>query len=1694
MSENLKISKKIALRMSEKDKGNLSSNHTGPELSAMEKTMESEKAEAYQDSVSVRRRKLTGRAFKSLLKRKLNDDNVRDVNVLENSRACSVARELSDISERAQSNCTVVTLQGLLNILLSVKIAFFLAPVLYALKKKGYNSREKELCTCYDTAHKDLYCSSNCKDGVDQGAVVTLKSAERCQCGNPLKKIHSDLQKKDYGTVCAMCSNDGELLCCEGKDCKRRYHLSCVGVWLPDDLPGVRHCPKCIIKKLEHGVYSVSEGIESIWGVREVEMSNTKETRQRQYLVKYQGLAHIYNHWVPEEQLLLENQSLLSTFITEDKITCWSLDWTVPHRLLWKRPISSKMHAPSSADIPESYEWLVKWHGLDYDHATWELDSSYFLNCSLGQCLMKEYENRLGKAKSEIDQSQKGSFVELLELPDNRLSVNDNFVLENVNKVRESWYKCRNTVVFDDKDRVKTLVFFIKSLLESCHPFLIVATSDSSSQWETEFARLAPSVSVVVYNGNIDTRKGIRASEFYEEGGRVMLQVLVCSPEAVVEDLEMLSCIRWHSIIIDEYGHSRISTDLEQIKILTTDIWILLLSSQIVDTTSEYLHILSLIDSEHEYNKLRGLRSRNNKNLAKLKERLSRFIAYGNTSKLSKFLEYWVPVHLSSHQVEQYCSTLVSNSMLLRASSRNDKVGAFKDILLTVKKCCDHPYLVSSSIQEQMIAEGHSADKILDVGIKASGKLQLLDMMLAQVKALELKALVLFQSVGLGKSSTGYILNDFLAEKFCQTSYECIFAGVSPRSKKAAVDRFNKKENGKFILLLENRACCSTIKLASLDLVVLYNSDWNPANDYKALQKISIDLDVSQIKVFRLYSSCTVEERALVLAKKNLKDLDIDLQTVSRTNGDSLLMWGASYLFRKLDDYHAERTSSSNDISGPSLLNEIAEEFQSILSGCGEISQRTPVISKVKLDVSSYSANGSLLGEAKVELKDEEPHVFWTTLFCKITPQQKHILGHCQRSRKRAHHLENDNTGNKRRNEYTGNKRRNESVADVCRASTPVITHERQVIQVGGPEGDSRDDMAGRSPLSPLADRCGAEERNSLSDEQKSIHGLLLEETKKLCQILKLPGDVTHTLRRFLEYIISNDHIWGDSPEIMQAFQVSLLWVVASIAKQEVNMTDSINLAKTLLNYQCTEEQVYSVYTKMLHLKWMYLQCMNLNDGHLLAGEGPNDGKFSISKGISSSLPIGSQDVKTEIQEFSTHEEHCEGQFLSQQKLMDVINEIHRRCNKRMKKLVQKQKQEAEELLRNREVKRLKLETDHQLALALINSMCADGSERKVKLKALDRKYAKEMEENKLVEDMQLKDLEARHLSAQVQEREKAAHWISSVKINCSGKLGMFSTLRTPAEEGEANANQPKLIGKAICADLLTSEQKLLDETAPAELNKQVQSKVLEDQSHRSLFAELQDQVPRTVEDINTSQFEVGPVENINSAQAIENSVQPTNVSTNVVSSTRQSTAVEIEKQSFVSERNISQNYEGANTNMMLQDQNTNSKLQDQYAPTPAVEDHKPLPAEGIYLDARTIENQMQLNHVSPAGNQSTTIGAESQSYVSEENSSRITKGAETEILPHECSRTGQNLEKNFQQAISELETAREKEMQEVTGQVHKTAYSFKPCSRVSPVVSTPWYLTRSCIDYHSHIHQWDLTLCPWITTLNLLDRLPIIM
>ena len=83
----------------------------------------------------------------------------------------------------------------------------------------------------------------------------------------------------------------------------------------------------------------------------------------------------------------------------------------MPHRLLQKRLLmptkqSDGYYTGRAGDIPDClYEWLVKWRGLGYEHATWELENASFLNSSEAQSLIREYENRRRKARSASDPS-----------------------------------------------------------------------------------------------------------------------------------------------------------------------------------------------------------------------------------------------------------------------------------------------------------------------------------------------------------------------------------------------------------------------------------------------------------------------------------------------------------------------------------------------------------------------------------------------------------------------------------------------------------------------------------------------------------------------------------------------------------------------------------------------------------------------------------------------------------------------------------------------------------------------------------------------------------------------------------------------------------------------------------------------------------------------------------------------------------------------------------------------------------------------------------------------------------------------------------------------------------------------------------------------------------------------------------------
>ncbi|XP_065876396.1 helicase protein MOM1 isoform X2 [Euphorbia lathyris] len=1234
-------------------------------------------------------------------------------------------------------------------------------------QRDNHGSKQQDLCSCGSNSNQIIYGAIVSEEG--NGADVTAKRINNLQHKDSPEDIRLDCNPN----ICLTCKAPGKLLCCDGKGCKRSYHVSCLVPPFKDVPFGAWYCLACVKKKIKLGAHSVSEGIESIW---KVEMSEENGLQKKQFFVKYKGLAHVYNSWVSESLLLLEAPSLVAKFNRKNQISSWKEEWTEPHRMLQKRLLRSpkeldNVHEGHVDDVLNChYQWLVKWRGLDYEKATWELENASFMKLPKAQSLIRDYENRLERAKNRThkeNEIEKGS-VKPMQLSAGGSSEIDNNHLDFSNSLREQWHKGQNAIIIDDLERIMKVVTFIASLSsDGCWPFLIITSSDASL-WDDEFSRLAPSIAAVVYHGNKDVRRKIRALEFYEEGGGVMFDVLITSPEAVVEDLDVLPSIKWEAMIVDECQRPRIFSLFGHFKSLSTKMRLLLVNGQLKDGIIE--HLLPLLDCQSDRTDSAGLIANSDHRIRDLKEKLSKYIIDGSKSDTSRFTEYWVPVQISNPQLEQYCATLLSNSLPLCSSSnsKNDPVGAFRDIVISSRKCCDHPYITDSLLAEHLTKDLKVTD-FLDVGIKASGKLQLLEAMLLEIRNRGLRVLILFQSSGgSGKDKVGDILDDFVRQRFGDDSYERVDGLVNPGRKQTALYKFNNQKT-RFVFLLETRACLPSIKLSSVDTVVIFSSDWNPANDLRSLQKITLDTQ-SHLKIFRLYSSFTVEENALILAKQS-KPLDSNLQSISRATSHNLLMWGVSYLFCKLDEFHSCCTLATGGSTSLETVSheDIIQDFLTRLTQNAKdyTSSNSSIILKAKQNQGNYSTDFPLPGEQKIQVSDADlPHIFWKKLLGRKQPRWKYTSGLSQWNRKRVQHR--DEILGKADGESEGIVKKRKKVANnnVDQTSVRSAATENEGGLGAVPQCVHRELNSGStthlnasntnhiSNLPNVAhnkselrevDIAKFGERIDVRDSQKSLHALLKPEIAKLCEILGLPEDVKAMAQSFLEYVMNNHYVIKEPATVLQAFHISLCWTAASTLKYKIDHKESFELAKQHLDFGCRKEEADYVYSMLKCLKKIFLY-------H----------RKNLTPACS---PSSLQQNKRKLEDLARGQESVDDDVLSElgkHAFSRSIQDIKKRCDKQMTKLLQKQQEETEESKRKYENEKAQLENKKNTEAAVIR-LHSSSSMRADKLRQLDIEYKKKLEELNCQMEMDLKNVQKMHIAAREKVEKKKETWLQAV-------------------------------------------------------------------------------------------------------------------------------------------------------------------------------------------------------------------------------------------------------------------------------------------------------------------------------------------
>ncbi|KAG6490000.1 ISWI chromatin-remodeling complex ATPase CHR11-like [Zingiber officinale] len=151
------------------------------------------------------------------------------------------------------------------------------------------------------------------------------------------------------------------------------------------------------------------------------------------------------------------------------------------------------------------------------------------------------------------------------------------------------------------------------------------------------------------------------------------------------------------------------------------------------------------------------------------------------------------------------------------------------------------------------------------------------------------------------------ILEDYLLYRGYQ--YCRIDGNTGGEERDASIETFNQPGSQKFIILLSTRAGGLGINLATADVVILYDSDWNPQVDLQAQDRDHRIGQKKEVQVFRFYTEFAIEEKVIERAYKKLA-LDAlviqqgrlaEQKTVNKDELLQMVRFGAEMVFSSKD-------------------------------------------------------------------------------------------------------------------------------------------------------------------------------------------------------------------------------------------------------------------------------------------------------------------------------------------------------------------------------------------------------------------------------------------------------------------------------------------------------------------------------------------------------------------------------------------------------------------------------------------------------------------------------------------------------------------------------------------------------------------------------------------------------------------------
>ncbi|XP_062307155.1 probable global transcription activator SNF2L2 isoform X1 [Osmerus eperlanus] len=448
-----------------------------------------------------------------------------------------------------------------------------------------------------------------------------------------------------------------------------------------------------------------------------------------------------------------------------------------------------------------------------------------------------------------------------------------------------------NGILADEMGLGKTIqtIALITYLMENKRlngPFLIIVPLSTLSNWAYELDKWSPSIIKIAYKGTPAMRRSLvpqlRCGKF---------NVLLTTYEYIIKDKQILAKIRWKYMIVDE-GHRMKNHHCKLTQVLNTHYLaprrILLTGTPLQNKLPELWALLNFLlptifkscnTFEQWFNApfaMTGERVDLNeeetiliiRRLHKvLRPFLLRRLKKEVESQLPEKVEYVIKCDMSAIQKVLYRH--MQKGILLTDGSEKDKKGkggakTLMNTIMQLKKICNHPYMfqhIEESFAEHLgypngVISGHDL-------YRASGKFELLDRILPKLHATNHRVLLFCQMTSLMT-----IMEDYFAYR--NFLYLRLDGTTKSEDRAALLQKFNEKGSQYFVFLLSTRAGGLGLNLQAADTVVIFDSDWNPHQDLQAQDRAHRIGQKNEVRVLRLCTVNSVEEKILAAAKYKL--------------------------------------------------------------------------------------------------------------------------------------------------------------------------------------------------------------------------------------------------------------------------------------------------------------------------------------------------------------------------------------------------------------------------------------------------------------------------------------------------------------------------------------------------------------------------------------------------------------------------------------------------------------------------------------------------------------------------------------------------------------------------------------------------------------------------------------------------------